>query len=510
LGILEQQQPDSYESMITASKKHYLFIAAFFLLSVYVIIFVCPFLFGDAWSGGGYFGIINVTVLYLLAFLVVSRTNYISRNPICRPSILFLCAFGFYVYAGTIDQYLQVLTHAKYVYVESLVPGYNFICFALLSWIAAYLAGQGISKWKKPRHCTMEEVVIAKNWVWTWDKKRLYLAILFWGSVGIIAFIVFFFHYIGGFPVLQGTSPNASPELRDLIFGKAHNISVIAFNATTMAILFTGVYLVMYKKNKFIITLLFIASIVLFLLWGARIYIALPFMVVFLLFIRKKDYSLKATFGILLLIFMIGFVYSQFRNRQFYGLHGVKFSERTAVERLSDLHIAPEFRDTLGVISHLDELQAKYKADYYLKGIYLTAIPQKILTLVGLDKDVLFSEEGVGSGWLVAKVTRGFDWTAVRPGAIGQTLMAFGVKGVIVVFFLYGLLFSQLDKLSKQYSYDSPQLVLIYILTVVFSFSIIGTTHGTFAKLWYFVYGYFITIILAAKKTKQSTGLKSV
>jgi len=488
--------------MITTYRKHYLFIAGFFLLIIYLIIFVIPVLFGKAFSGEGYFGIIGVTVLYLIAYIVVSGTNCISRNHICIPSVLFLCSFGYFIYAGTIDHYLQVVTRAKFIYTESLVSGYNCICFALFSWIVAYLVGQAISKKQSRYYCLIKDTASPKTSSLTWDKNRFYLTILFWGSFGTIAFLVFFFHYIGGFPVLQGTSPNASPQLRALLIGKAHNITVVAFNAATMAIIFGGVYLVIYKKNKFVITLLFITSIVLFLLLGARIYVALPFMVVFLLFIRKKDYSLKATFAILGLIVLVGSVYGFVRNRQFYRSHGIKFSEQTAVERLADLHIAPEFRATLGVISHLDELQAKYDSDNYISGIYLVAFPKKLLALMGIDKDELFSEEGSGSGWLVARVTRGFDWTGVRSGIIGQTLMAFGLNGVIVVFFLYGLLFSQLDRLSKQYPFNSPCLVFVYIVTVIFSYSVIGTVHSVFAKFWYFTYGYLITIIVAAKKAK--------
>ena len=491
--------------MIIVSKKYHLFLAAFFLITAYMTISLSPIFLGGAFYKGGYFGLVGVTVLYLAAYLIVSGSNYIVRDHICIPSVLFLCSFGYFVYAGTLDHYLQVVTQAKFIYVESLAPTYNYICFSLLSWIAAYVVGQVISKDKLLCQCMMiKDTVSPKTSTLAWDKKMFFLTILFWGTLGIIAFLVFFLHYVGGFPVLQGTSPNASPELRALIIGRAHNITVVAFNAATMAIMFGGVYLVIYKKNKFVITLLFVTSIVLFLLWGARIYIALPFMVVFMLFIHKGKYSLKATLGVLAIIMLVGSVYGLVRNLQFYRSHGLEMSEETIVEKLADLHIAPEFRDTLGVISHLDELQSLYDPDSYLKGIYLTALPKKILTLIGVDKDMLFSEDGIGAGWLIAKVTRESAWTAVRPGIIGQALMAFGLKGVIAIFFFYGLLFSQLDKLSKQYSYDSPWLVLIYILTVVFSFSIIGTTHGTFSKFWYFIYGYLITIALASKKTRQT------
>jgi hypothetical protein len=107
---------------------------------------------------------------------------------------------------------------------------------------------------------------------------------------------------------------------------------------------------------------------------------------------------------------------------------------------------------------------------------------------------------------LIAKRTRGYDWGGVRPGIIGQTLMTFGLNGVVFVFIAYGILFSLLDKYSKICDVLSPFTIYIYILSCLFAFSIIGTTHGVFSKFWYFTYGYLLTFFLATKKTASSVG----
>ena len=74
---------------------------------------------------------------------------------------------------------------------------------------------------------------------------------------------------------------------------------------------------------------------------------------------------------------------------------------------------------------------------------------------------------------------------------------------LVFVFFIIGVLFSQLDKfINKTYILSSPHTVYIYILSALFSFSIIGTTHSVFSKFWYLTYGYFITFFFATKKIR--------
>jgi len=315
--------------------------------------------------------------------------------------------------------------------------------------------------------------------------------------------LLFYAFYIKGIPFLQGISASTSSELRYIAMTTGHNIHVVAFNAMTMAFIFSGVYFAIYKRN-IVITMLLTLAVTSFLFWGARIYIAIPFLIFFPLISRTKRYSFKRASIVLILIAVTGFIYGQVRNRNFFNEYE-NFSDRTSIERLSDLHMGPEFRDTLGVIYYLDVLQEEYSASSYLKGIFLTAIPNKILSLMGLNKTELFHEEGIGSGWLIAKITRGYSWGGIRPGIMAQTLMAFGLKGVIFLFFIMGLLFSQLDKfINKTYILLTPRTVYIYMLSALLSISIIGTTQSVFSKFWYLTYGYLLTVFFATKKTTSS------
>lgn len=453
------------------------------------------------WEGSGfrllekhwqYCGIIPVTVILLICFFVSCRNIEIARRHITVPSVLFLLGMAYFIYIGTLDLSFQVAADAEFTFLPSLPTGYRLIGFGLLAWAGGSLLGRWAFRrvgTNRPRSALI------------WDTDRLFLVSLFWCVVGSVSFVVFYVYYIGGSPFLRGISPNADAGLRELMFGKARNVSVVAFNATNLAIITAGVYLINCTRRRTMVMVQLILAIVWFLLWGARTYIALPGMICFVLLIGRKAWSLRRTVSVLLVLFAAAAVYGLARNRAFYN---IEFSNRTIVEKLADLHTGPEFRDTLGVISHQEELRELYKPSCYFQGIYFTAVPKRVLGLIGVDKDVLFSDEGSGISLLTAQITRGLSWGGIRPGIIGQTLMAFGQTGVVVVFLLYGLLFSLLDALSRRYEIASPGSLLVYGSAVIFSYSLVATTHNTFAKFWYFLYGSILMIILAARQVRRS------
>lgn len=486
--------------MLETYKRSYLYITLLclygFLLATYFLLSGSHF-HNSLISIWKYHGIIAVTLLYLIAILIIRNRNDIILHHVSIPSVIFLLIFGYYVYVGTIDHYLQSLTNAIFIYDDSITLGYIYIGVSLFSWIIGYLLSQSVVR-KVSSYKTFRRF-LSRRYVVVWDERKLFLLNLIWGVIGIVSFVIFYAFYIKGIPLIQGVSASTSSELRHIIMTKGHNINVIAFNAMTMALIFSGVYFAIYERS-IVMYMVLISAIIAFVLWGARIYIAIPFLIFFPLLSRMRKYSLKRVTIVVLLIAVLSFIYGQVRNRNFFYDY-LNIADRTSIERLADLHIGPEFRDTLGVISYLDVLQEEYGAIPYFKGIFLTAIPNKILALVGFDKNELFKEEGIGSGWLVAKITRGYSWGGVRPGIMGQTLMAFGLKGVVFVFFFLGVLFSQLDNIiNRSYIFSSPHIVYIYILSALFSFSIIGTTQSVFSKFWYLTYGYLITYFFATKK----------
>lgn len=442
-----------------------------------------------------YAGLIPVTLVYLISLALVQFNNNIFKDNLSLPSVLFLAFMGYFIYLGTLDHYFQDQVGSRFVYNESINTLYYYIMISLSSWCFGYISG-----------CISLDKLIRKKaahkglfMIRRWNKKRLKLLVLLFSLLGVASFAIFYSVYIKGFPVLQGISPNASAELRRIVSNEGHNVHLLAFNSMTMVLIYSAVYLIVFDKDLLII-LSFIFAVIAFLLWGARIYIAIPFLMFLPYLIRVKKYPLKKVVPIILSLVVLGSMYGTVRNLSFYAARGQQVSYDNFIGKMASLHIAPEFRDSLGVVSYLDELQEQYSPNAYLAGIYYTAFPGKLLKLVGINKQSLFDENGVGSGWLIARVTRGYDWGGIRPGIMGQTLMAFGMKGVVFLFIVYGILFSCLDRLSKCQEQYSPDIVLVYILSGLFSFSVIGTTHSVFSKFWYLIYAFMVFYLFATKK----------
>jgi len=445
-----------------------------------------------------YWGLVPVTVLFALCLSLISARADVLERHLSIPSVLFLTVVGYFIYVGSLDHWLQVLADAEFLYLPTLAPAYQLVAFLLTAWAVGYVAGRWLSRTAgrtTPTPSTRGRTRLV------WFQRRLFAVAIFWSVVSTAAFAVFYFRIIGFFPVLRGVSPNADSELRAVMFGPARLVSTVAFNAATLTMITSGLYIVRFERHKALMATLFMIAAAWFLLWGARLYIALPAMIVLVLVIARKRWSLRRSGAVLAGLAVLAVSYGLVRNRAFTN---VDLANRTAIERLADLHIGPEFRDAVGVMTHLDALREQYKPASYFRGICFTAVPGRVLGVLGLDKDILFAEEGASVGWIAARTTRDYHWGAIRPGIVGETLMAFGPVGVIVAFALYGLLFARLDVLCERAAIASPRSLLIYGTAVILSYSVIASTHSTFAKFWYFIYGSLLTMLVAAGRARRT------
>jgi len=458
-----------------------------------------------------YWGLLPVTALYVLCFSRVGKPTDVTARHISIPSVLFLLGMGFFIYIGSLDHWLQVLVNNENLYLPTLTWAYQLIAFVLTAWALGYMAGRWF--WN-PRPRKTQAPSSPRRGPLVWSQRRLFVVAIFWSVVSSVAFAVFYFVIVGYSPVLRGVSPNADSELRSMMFGRGHQVSMIAFNATNLAMLTSGLHVVCFKKHRALMAMLFLIAAVWFLLWGARLYIALPAMICLVLMVARYHWSLRRTGAILVGLAVVAVCYGLARNRTFTG---VDIANRVKVENLSDargeagfcqtmadFHAGPEFRDALGVMAHLDAVQEQYEPTAYFRGMFLTAVPGRLLGVVGLDKNILFDEEGSSIGWIAARITRGLYWTAIRPGLVGETLVAFGPIGLGVVFVLYGLLFARLDVLSLRAEPASPRGLLIYGTAMIFTYAVVASTHSTYAKFWYFLYGSLLTTLLAAVWTRSA------
>ncbi len=161
------------------------------LLSVYYMILAEPYLYEGILAVWKYHGIIPVTFLYLTCLLIVGQNNNIISEHVSIPSVLFLLFMGYFIYLGTIDHYLQSVTGAEFVYVDSINTCYNYyISISLVSWVVGYLFGSKIIG--RITLSSTSGQSLQHSRVRNWDKRRLYLMNLFWGVVGIAAFTIFY------------------------------------------------------------------------------------------------------------------------------------------------------------------------------------------------------------------------------------------------------------------------------------------------------------------------------
>jgi len=441
-----------------------------------------------------YWGLLPGCMLLGACTWAVVRFENVGRRHLTVPSVLFLLCMAYYLLVGSADHWLQVQSGAEFIYLRSLFRGYQYVGLALAAWLVGYATIRGLMAGSRE---DMPEASGRSRW--QWSERPLRVVSLFCTLLGSAAFAVFYYR-LGSFPLLSGVAPNADPRLRQMLLGEAHGLWVVAYNASTVSILASGLCLVCFPRRRFLPAIQVFVSSVGLALWGARLLVALPMMIVLVLYLSDRQWRLRRLAAVLAALFALGIAYGVVRNREFLR---ADLEADSMVARLANLHAGPEFRDMLGVVDHLDELQKEYDRARYVQGILLTAFPQRILEAAGLDKDAFFDESGVGSDWLVAQVTRDYEWGAVRPGIIGQTLMAYGPAGVAVVFVLYGACFAWLDRLSPRIPADSPARLVAAGAAVILAYSVLTTTHGTFAKWWYFLYGCAATGLLACRRREE-------
>lgn len=424
-------------------------------------------------------------LLLLFTFLVVNAQNR-RLSVFSRPSNLFILFFVYFVGLGSISQYFRVISGRPLSYTESLSMAYLVSSLALACWLIGHQI-YCLLPFIGPRHRK-------KTTYPAWNPKRLFRVALFWGGLGSI-FMLLFYQRIGGVPVLRGLSPNVDQSLGELLAGDAHLISVMAFNANSIGTFFSGTYLAAFGYNPIMFSL-FVVGIILFIGWGPRIYFVIPILVVGLMYLRRKQVKMFHVILVLAIFFILSILFARWRNRSFSNIYQTDPS--TVVESLADIHLAPEFREHLGVLSNLEELSHSYTGRNIRSAILYTTMPNIVWTnIFGIDKNQIFEES---SAWIIAKVVRNNLWTGIRSGFKSEVIMAFGLSGIVISFFGLGLLFSWLDSKAASNPFDSSNILMIYVITVLFSFLIIGQIESVFSRLWYIIY-----IFIPMKKLASST-----
>ena len=422
--------------------------------------------------------------LVLLPLLVFGGALWMtkSRAPaeipfISMPSTLFLLLFVHFVGLGSASHYLRVVSGRSLNYSESLSRAYLISTLALGSWIVGY------------RAASLTRLAQGASQSPSWDRKRLkrFSAIL--GVLSAILMTVYLYSFVGGMPSLSGRIANVDDSLRQLVAGEGHYISVLAFNANMMAILYAGTYLALFGFDS-LIALLLGVEVALFVAWGPRIYFVLPLLVVGLLFVRKRRINPIWVSAVLLVSVVLLVVFGLWRNRA-----EVQLDQSDAI-MLMGTSFSPEFREHLSVLSYREVLSKYYKRSTFWGAILFTTLPNIIWkNFLGVDKTAIFSES---SAWIIADIVRHSSWTGIRSGIISELMITYDVPGVCIGFLILGMLFLFLDRQASHNNPETARLLVVYLLAVLFSYLIIGQIESSFTRLWYALYAFLLARKLAA------------
>ncbi len=460
-------------------------------LAIFIaIIFFCALLYQNSVIKPKPDSYVLVFIPLLLAFIgiwAVNRSDSV-KNAVSKPSNLFLMFFVYFIGLGSLSQYLRAVTGRGFVFSESLTEAYVVSSLAIGAWLVAHQLASMI--WT-PSQKQIKGAPV-------WDRLRLKRLSIGLGIFGILMMVVFFFYSVGGVPVLAGITPNVDSSLRDGVIGGSNWVSVVALNANSMGVIFAGTYLALFGLNLTILLIL-ILGLVMFIGWGPRIYILVPIMIVGLLYIRKRRPKFISVMIVITILFVGSMMFAWWRNRS--APNAVALSQGTVVETLADLHLAPEFKEYLSVLAYRDILSKYYTPRNIANAIIFPMMPNTIWSnLFNVNKNIIFEER---SAWIIADITRGSSWTGIRSGIISESIMAFNLPGVLLIFAILGILFSYLDFKSFNYDAENPYMLIVYILTVLFSLLLIGQIESTFTRVWYFLYFFIFMRVIAARKTIQ-------
>ena len=460
------------------------------LLCVAVGLFVISYFLGNNYFSSQamsyYSGVFATFLVYFFCWILTIPPDK-KYAKLLRPSSVFLVVFGYFFGLGTLNHVLQVFVGAKFTFEIFLNSGYHFIIVALVSWVLGYSLSRSFCYRMRVANRIKHRV---------WDKRKLKTVLIFSGILSSVFFGMFLFRHIGGIPILMGVAPAVSGNIRNIVKNEGRVFNVLAMNFNTYTILFSSIFIANYKDIS--VKIVFFVSLLWFVAWGARLYFLIPLLVFLLILQHKKIVKLKKVVLISVAILVVVGTYGIIRNFKFFDLQSNSYSGISVNYLLADMHLGSEFRDYLDVVGHLDEVKTRYDSNTFFKGMFLSAIPKVIADKVGLDKD-LFLDPEASSGWIIAEMLRGSMWTGIRAGILAELLMAFGVSGLIVGFFLLGLLFGFLDTTYLDYNVNNVKLIFIYFITVLFSYIILGTVDSVFARFWYFVYAYFLFRKVASK-----------
>jgi hypothetical protein len=231
-------------------------------------------------------------------------------------------------------------------------------------------------------------------------------------------------------------------------------------------------------------------------LYGPRFF---PFVALGVLFICYDSFVRRVTprnlaigLGIVVALGIGGAIRRERAGTFVFDRPGVSIDARTAALAVGYVSV-PEFRDFAWSLDYFAD-PARRLHGSTLGGAIVPLLPGRVWSLVGVDKEALYSRD---SATLMAEILQ-VD-TGIRIGIMGELYMNFGLAGIAVGMLLFGLFVGWLDRRLGAASLLDPLVPLYALVTLVSVFALIGILNMFASSVVLFGWPLLLAAFLGAR-----------
>src|ERR1041385_4748024 len=430
----------------------------------------------------------SIIVVYL-SFSVVQNLKRARMGPLyIRPVNLFLGLYFLYVCWGVATHFITVAIFFDYE--PKIAEAVIYSNLGIISFLLSYLF------WKKFRGKKLKASLTERDKKFVdWNLRRLRAAIIFVAFFSIAGTCVTFYK-LGGIPVfLPGGVGNVNPLLTEVIKGVF--VQLHYFN--TIVIFLCAIYL-MKNHHDVVILLIGVLACLALLGYGGRYGFVLPLVTAFFVFNHYvREIKLRRAIVTFFMIAASLMFYGWWRNRllEATSFAGAQGDETTIIGAIGN--VFTELRDFGLWIKEFQYSGPSYLGVILVVGALMAMFPKQIWALAGIDKDRYL----INSAYLTGTAIYHESYTGIRIGFMGELYISFGIFGILAGMGVFGLIFGFLDNKLIASGQKGAQVAIIYYVTFVLTFSLIGHFQGVVASLTYYGFVLYAVYYYATSRQPQ-------
>lgn len=396
-------------------------------------------------------------LLFLFSLILVSFIIYKSKT--FPPSIFLYFFFLGVPLIGSISHQIYLTFH-DWIYLEFALPTFIW-AIGTVSLLAGILFSYFV-------------IPIPKcNYVIKWDSRRG--SFLLWFTVLVsLFFTALAVIKIGYIPVLT-SGIDQERLLYSKIVGewtlKLSRLSVLAACISSM-------FVFLKRRGKIYLFITLLCGLVSFI-YGQRLYLFLVSICFLLIYSRFR--KIKLSHLIILGICMISFFPFYQASRGETLTHGHK------LHYLFAKNLFGEWREYSTVVNQLRS-DEHYKEKIFL-GPLVALLPKQIWSALDVDKSSVLRE--YGAAWIFGRYFGQEGW-GIRIGTIGEAYVGYGIRGVCLQMFIFGIIFGVLERIYFRLDKRDARLCLVCFLISLLLYLPLTTLVVTTTNVFYF--GFFFIL----------------